>query len=153
MVVAYYDQYFGIGATPTFIAPPLPTPPTGSTYASRVCVKNKAGFVMKWHFKDKYTKELSDDTEHYPIDQTVCMNIDDALPNVKEGEMIQTIVEANAGDTNHVDHLVVYTGKEVKTVNYTCRGTTLNYSCTDDANDEEKALTDLIDIISQIFTQ
>ena len=152
MVIAYYDQYFGIGATPTFIPPPLPAPPAGTTYASRVCVRNKAGFVLKWQFKDKHTKETSDYTEHYPIDQTKCMDIDDALPYVQEGVMIQTIVDASAGKTNHVDHLVVYTGKEVNTVQFTCRGTTLDYSCTEDNyNPEEAALENLLDLIGSFF--
>ena len=61
------------------------------------------------------------------------MNIDDALPKVREGEQIQTFVHASGGDTNKVEHLIVYTGEEIATINYTCRGTTLNFSCTDDA--------------------
>jgi len=107
---------------------------------------------MRWHLKDKYTEEISDDTEHYPIDQTQCMNIDDALPNVKEGEQIKSIVEAYWGKTNPVEHLVVYTGEEVATVNFTCRGTTLDYSCTDDAlHEEETALNVLIELFDEIL--
>jgi hypothetical protein len=131
--IAYYDGFMGLGATPIFNPPPLPPAPEGTPYASRICVKNEAGFVLKWQFKDKYSKELSDFTDTYPIGQTKCMNIDDALPKVKEGEQIQTFVKASGGDTNKVEHLVVYTGEEVATINYTCRGTTLNFSCTDDA--------------------
>ena len=97
--IAYYDEFFGVGVTPTFVHPPLPTPPGDATYASRVCIKNEAGFVMKWHFKDKYTKEESADTEHYPIAQTQCMNINDALPKVREGEMISMVVDAFWGKT------------------------------------------------------
>ena len=46
--IKYYDGYLGVGATPTFIAPPLPPAPEGTPYASRICVKNKAGFDLKW---------------------------------------------------------------------------------------------------------
>jgi len=46
--VKYYDGYLGVGATPTIIAPPLPPAPEGTPYASRICVRNKAGFVLKW---------------------------------------------------------------------------------------------------------
>ena len=131
--IAYYNGFLGIGATPIFNPPPLPPAPAGTPYASRVCVRNEAGFVLNWQFKDKYSKERSDFTDTYPIGQTKCMNIDDALPKVKEGEQIQTFVHASGGDTNKVEHLIVYTGEEVATINYTCKGTTLNFSCTDDA--------------------
>merc|ERR1719266_1197200 len=147
--IKYYDGYLGVGATPTVVAPPLPPAPVGTPYASRICVRNKAGFVLKWEFKDKYSKRISDFTDTYPIDQTKCMNINEALPDVQEGEQIQTIVKAIAGKTNHVDHVVVYTGEEVATVNYTCRGTTLNFSCTDDALHE--ARDDLITLFDQIL--
>ena len=84
--IKYYDGYLGVGATPTIVQPPLPPAPEGTPYASRICVRNKAGFVLKWEFKDKYTKRVSDFTDTYPIDQTKCMNINEALPDVKEGE-------------------------------------------------------------------
>ena len=79
------------------------------------------------------------------------MNIDEALPNVQEGEMIQTIISASGGKTKHVDHLVVYTGLEVATVQYTCRGTTLNFSCTDDATSEEVLLDGVIGLFDELL--
>ena len=60
-------------------------------------------------------------------------------------------MKAILGDTNHVDHVVVYTGDEVATVNYTCRGTTLSFSCTDDALSEEHDLEDVIDLFEEIL--
>merc|ERR1719491_313627 len=135
--IAYHDGYLAIGLTPIFIAPPMPPAPASATAAERVCVRNKAGFVLKWQFKNKHTKEMSDDTEHYPIDQTYCMNVIDALPGAIEGESIQTIVHATAGSTKHVDHTIVYAPGTGITTNYTCRGATLTYSCTDDALHEE----------------
>ena len=152
--IAFYDEFLGIGVTPSFIAPPLPTPPAGTTYASRVCVKNEAGFVLRWHFYDEYSKETSSDTDHYPIAQTQCMNINDALPNVREGETISTIIDAFWGKTQPTEHQIAYTGAEVKTVNFTCTGTTQFYSCTDDANNEaETTLDDLIELVSLIVEQ
>ena len=67
-VIKYNDGYLGVGATPTVIAPPLPPAPEGTPYASRICIRNKAGFVLKWQNKDKYTKRYSDWTGTYPID-------------------------------------------------------------------------------------
>ena len=66
--IKYYDGYLGVGATPTVIAPPLPPTPEGTPYASRICVRNKAGFVLKFQNKDKYSKRYSDWTGTYPID-------------------------------------------------------------------------------------
>jgi len=79
------------------------------------------------------------------------VNIDDVLPNVQEGEMIQTIVSASGGVTNRVDHVVVYTGLEVATIQYTCRGTTLNYHCTDDATSEEVLLDGVIGLFDELL--
>ena len=79
------------------------------------------------------------------------MNINEALPDVQEGEQIQTIIKASGGDTNHVDHLVVYTGEEVATVNYTCRGTTLDYHCTDDALSGEHDLEEFITLFDELL--
>jgi len=96
--------------------------------------------------------EWSDDSEHYPIDQTKCMQIDDVLPNVREGELIQTIVKASGGKTNNVEHLVVYTGKEVAEVEFTCRGTTLHYHCNDEGvTAEEQVMTLMIDLFDEIL--
>ena len=82
LVVSYYDGYLGVGATPIFSPPTPPPEPEEVNSASKVCIKNDAGFVMKWHFKDAHTEETSHDTEHYPVGKTKCMDIKDALPHV-----------------------------------------------------------------------
>jgi hypothetical protein len=135
-IITYHDGYFGVGATPNFVAPAPPTP-SGANEAGRVCVKNSAGFVLKWHFKDAYTKEESEDTEHYPIAQTKCMNIANALPHVRDGESIKTVVKASGGRQNEAEHQVVYREGSQKTVTFKCHGTTLHYSCKDEDRDYE----------------
>jgi len=130
--ITYFDGYLGVGATPTFVAPPLPPAPITANEASQVCVKNNAAFVLKWHFKDAYTKEESHDTEHYPVAQKKCMNIKEALPNVRDGEVIKTIVKATAGKTKEVEHTVVYKADSTNTVTFKCHGTTLHYKCEDE---------------------
>ena len=151
LIVAYYDGYLGVGATATFVPPPLPPAPVTANAASRICVRNKAGFVMHWHLKDAYTKETSDETRTYPIDQTECLDIATALPHVKEGEQIKTVIHANAGVTNQAEHVVVYQADPALTTNFTCRGTTLSYHCNDDA-DEELA-GELAQLLADIFSQ
>ena len=50
LVLKYYDGFLGIGATPTIVPPPLPPAPKDAVEAYKICVKNSAGFVMKWRF-------------------------------------------------------------------------------------------------------
>jgi len=132
LVIKYYDGYLGVGATPTFTPPPLPPAPENSYNASRICITNKAGFVMRFHLKDKYTGVECDDTEHYPIGKSNCIDIKEVFPLVREGETIKTIIEATAGKTNPASHLSVYTADPTKITWFTCKGTTLNYHCNDD---------------------
>lgn len=132
IVIKYYDGYLGVGATPTFIPPPLPPAPEGSYNASKICVTNSAAFVLKFHLKDKYTGEESSDTEHYPVGKSNCIDIKEAFPNVREGEAIKTVIEATLGDTNHASHNTIYTADASKVTWFTCKGTTLNYHCNDE---------------------
>ena len=44
-----------------------------TSVASRICVHNQGGFVLKWHMVD--AEKESDESEHYPIEKTKCMDI------------------------------------------------------------------------------
>lgn len=130
--IYYYDGYLGVGATPTFIAPPLPPPTPDSIEASTVCVENRAGFVLKWKFNDQYTTEDSEWTEHYPVLKTHCMDIKTMFPNIREGEMVQTVIKASAGKTKYGQHLTIFKDEPGLFTTFTCRGTTLHYHCDDE---------------------
>ena len=102
---------------------------------SKVCVTNSAGFVLRWYLDDIITGEKSADTDHYPIDQTECRGVADMIKDVKEGDILMTYVDATAGTTNSVDSAIIYTA-DAPAVTFTCRGTTLNFSC--DLNGEDE---------------
>lgn len=150
LIIAYYDGYIGVGITPTFIAPPLPPVPVDSHPAGTICVKNEAGFVLKWEMKDKYTGVFSDYTEHYPIGKTHCMGILDNFPDIREGEQVKTIINAYWGDTNPAQHLTTYTADANVFTTFTCRGTTLNFHC-DDEWDNNAIVEDIANLASLFF--
>jgi len=60
------------------------------------------------------------------------MKIKEALPNVRDGEVIKTIVKATAGKTKEVEHTVVYKADSTNTATFKCHGTTLHYKCEDE---------------------
>ena len=150
--IMYYDGFVSLGATPTFTAPPLPPAPVDTHEASTICVQNKAGFVLKFHLKDKYTKVESDDSEHFPIDQTKCMDIKTAFPNIREGEVIATSVKASGGVANSGNHLTVYKADAGLFTTFTCRGTTLFYHCDDEfLSAKESVANELASFTSMFF--
>ena len=151
LIIKYYDGFLGVGATPTFVPPPLPPAPENAYPGYKVCVENKAGFVLRFHLKNTHTAEQSDVTDKYPIDKTKCLDIKEALPDVQEGEIIKTIVSATAGDTNPTEHYTIYQADPKVTTTFTCRGTTLNFHCNDEDLDEDTVvgLADLIALFIQ----
>ena len=96
--------------------------------ASKICVTNSAGFVLKWYIDDMVTGEKSAFTGTYPIDQTQCHGIADMLPEVNESEIIETYVKAILGTTNAVSSALIYKA-DAGTASFTCSGTTLNFHC------------------------
>ena len=74
------------------------------------------------------------------------------ISDVQDGEIIQTIVHADGGKTNRVDHMVVYTVDEVKTITYKCTGTTLNFSCKGEDNDEVFWFDDFVGLFDDFGT-
>ena len=130
--ILYFNGFMSLGATPTFTAPPLPPAPAASLEASTVCVENRAGFVLKFHLEDTYTGEVSDDTEHYPVLKTHCLDLKAAFPNIREGEVVNTVVKASAGKTMIANHQTTYKAEAGMFTTFTCRGTTLHYHCDDE---------------------
>lgn len=152
LIVAYYDGYIGVGATTTFIAPPLPPAPVDATAASTICVHNSAAFDLKWHIKDTHTMEESTETDTYPVGKEKCIDIKEAIPGVVEGEVIKTVVDAVLGSTNKTEHNTVYTSDPTLWTTFICKGTTLNYSCNDESTESTQA-NQVADLIAALFTQ
>ena len=65
------------------------------------------------------------------------MHITKNLPDVKEGDVVMTYVKAIAGTTNSVDSAVIY-DSTAPAVTFTCTGTTLNFSCKRNGEEEEE---------------
>ena len=72
------------------------------------------------------------------------------ISDVQDGEVIQTIVHADGGKTNRVDHMVVYTVDEVKTITYKCTGTTLNFSCKGEDDNEVFWFDDFVGLFDDV---
>ena len=100
----------------------------GAVKASQVCVNNSAGFVLNFYFDNLISGDKSASTDDYPIDQYKCLSIADALPETTEGDIIMTYVKAIAGVTNSVETAIKY-DSTAQTATFTCKGTTLSYSC------------------------
>ena len=105
--------------------------PEGAVVASTVCVENKAGFTLKWQLQNAKTDEKSKFTGTYPISESKCMDIKEFMPNVKDGDIIKTIVDAKWGDTNEAEHTTVYKADANAKTTFKCTGTTLNFKCKD----------------------
>ena len=96
--------------------------------ASKICITNSAGFVLNWYLDDIVTGENSATTDNYPIDQTQCDSVSSMIADVQENDVILTYVKAILGTTNSVDSAILYSAS-APTVTFTCTGTTLDFSC------------------------
>ena len=112
--------------------------------ASKVCITNDAGFVMNYWFDDVITGEKSASTDNYDIDQTKCLAIADAIPDVTEGSLILTYTKAILGETQTVDTAITYSAS-APVASYNCTGTTLDYSCklNGEADESDEAIARL----------
>ena len=149
LVIAYYDGFIGLGATPAFVPFPLPPAPTDAGEASTVCVENRAGFVLKFHLEDTYTGEKSSDSEHYPVLKQHCMDIKTAFPNIREGQVVKTVIKASAGKTEDAQHTTTYKADAGTFTTFTCRGTTLHYHCNDEYLDTTPSMSEDVDFFAR----
>ena len=115
-------------ATSLLIAVAQAGPDGAAIPASKVCITNSAGFVLNWYLDDMVTGEKSHTTDNYPIDQTQCNDVTSMIADVKENDLIEVYVKAILGTTNSVDSALFYSAS-APAVTFTCTGTTLNFSC------------------------
>jgi len=97
--------------------------------ASKVCVKNMGGFVTKFHMHGSHMK--TEDSEHFPIGQTKCMDIAEALPGLQEGVHVKVEVHATFGKTVKATHEVIYKADSPITTTFKAHGTTLHFKVED----------------------
>ena len=102
----------------------------GDSEASTVCVHNKAAFVLKWHMNWNHTK--SEESEHFPVGKTHCMDIAEALPGIQDGDHVKVHVDATAGKTEKADHAVVYKADSLGTTTFRAHGTTFHFKVEDE---------------------
>ena len=97
--------------------------------ASKVCVKNEGGFVVTWHMHGSHME--SEDSEHFPIGQTKCMDIAEALPGIQDGVHVKVAVHATWGKTVKAEHEVIYKADSPITTTFKAHGTTLHFKVED----------------------
>ena len=100
----------------------------GAVQASEVCVINHAGFVLGYYFDDLISGEVTQEGDSYPIGQTHCTKLSDAIITVQEGDFIEVEVHAHGGIVQEGDAAVIY-AEAGPTVTFECTGTTLIFSC------------------------
>jgi len=105
-------------------APAAAAPETAST----VCVYNAAWFVLKWHLRDLDSNATSAETRSYPVGQVKCMPAT-AAGNVSAGASLVPVVKAVWGKEIQAPAPVLYDPVNASQITYTCRGTTLDFSC------------------------
>ena len=74
------------------------------------------------------TDEISQDSGDYPIDQTKCLTMSD-VAHISENDLILCRVHAIAGETKDCTDAVKFSANSTETATFTCKGTTLDYSC------------------------
>ena len=104
-------------------------PRGAASYANKVCVSNQAGFVMDWWMDDLITGSTSSDSPSYPIDQTKCMDILTTTSGINEGDFLEVYIHAHVGATKTASSAIIYQASPPITASFTCKGTTLNFSC------------------------
>jgi hypothetical protein len=95
---------------------------------SKICVDNNAGFVLHWDMKDLDTDKISQDSGTYPIDQTKCLTLND-VADISDNDLVLCRVHAVAGETKDCTDAVKFNANSTETATFTCKGTTLDYSC------------------------
>jgi hypothetical protein len=94
-----------------------------------VCIVNDGGFRMKFNLKDLDTNRASNATADYDVLRTKCLYIGDALPGALHGDLIMCRAEVDAGEQHDCATAVMYNNATSEVATFSCRGTTLDYSC------------------------
>jgi hypothetical protein len=98
--------------------------------ASRVCVDNRAGFVLSFEMWDTATNLVSRRSISYPTPGQSCLDMW-TVQGIDEGHPIVTVVYA-AGGTSQSLPPMTYTlasSGEEATASFTCSGSTFLFSC------------------------
>ena len=94
--------------------------------ASKACVTNSGGYVLYWWYQDLVNGNKSSESDHYPIDQTKCMDM--TIQGLNTGDFVEVYVHAVAGVTKSANQPLLY-DPSGPIVTFTCNGTTLNFQC------------------------
>jgi len=101
--------------------------------ASSVCVYNDAAFVLRWRLRDLDTQVDSGETGDYPVWNSKCIGATSAGSNVSVGASLVPVVKAYWGKEIVVAENVLYDPVNATAINYICKGTTLDFSCSQTA--------------------
>lgn len=101
--------------------------------AQSVCVYNDAAFVLHWHLMDEDHATKSVETSSYPVWQTKCMSALKAGSNVTDGTSLAPHIQAVWGKSHTPKETVLYDRANASSITYVCHGTTLHYSCVQQA--------------------
>eukprot|EP00658_Telonema_sp_P-2_P079230 TRINITY_DN75_c0_g1_i1.p1 TRINITY_DN75_c0_g1~~TRINITY_DN75_c0_g1_i1.p1 ORF type:complete len:291 (+),score=97.93 TRINITY_DN75_c0_g1_i1:187-1059(+) len=97
--------------------------------ASSVCIYNDAAFVLKWHLKDTDSGASSSETSAYPVWQTKCLNVKDAMPSASDGAAVVPVIQAVWGKEITASQNLMFDSINATQISYVCKGTTLDFSC------------------------
>jgi len=95
---------------------------------SRACITNNGGYTLGFGYHDCPAKTLSPLTSRYPIDQSRCVDVQDVLPHVAEGEVIRVTTDVAAGLDEIVSPAFRYAA-DSNVAGFQCGGGTLTYNC------------------------
>lgn len=109
-------------------SPCSPEAPSEALNASRVCVANNGGYVLKWKYHNCPAHFASDDTQGFDIDQSKCVDLSEVYPDAKEGDILRVATNAVAGIHELVDPHLRYV-PDSNSAGFECSGTTLDYHC------------------------
>lgn len=112
--------------------------------ASKVCVNNDAGFVMNYKLVDLASGTESPETGKFPINQHICRDLGEVVPDIEEGDILEISVHAVAGLTKNADTPLKYSA-DAGTLIYKCTGATLTYSCKLENPEDSSKLAELND--------
>lgn len=99
-----------------------------ATEASKVCIENRAGFVMNYKFSNLNSGVESRKTANYPILQMKCLDIADSVSDIEEGDILEARVKALGGVEKPADPPIRFRLNS-GTLIYRCTGATLTYGC------------------------
>lgn len=118
-------------ADETDCLPPTATISNQTLNASRICISNNAAFAENFATANCRLPEgrgVSSQSGAYPIDQSRCMDVEQALPGTKEGDIIRTVSHAIAGIYEILDPPLRYAPNS-NSASFECSGSTVKYGC------------------------